>query len=307
MAKIDRLAKLFQALAHGDNAGAEKVAAEICADEEQRGHHSAARLLRGALRKNGNGAMRPGEAFGMTTDTPPVQPLLSSAALTALPHTIALSDVVLKRRWRDELADFVREWQQRSVLDQRGIRRRTKLFFYGPPGCGKSLTARALAKEMGLPLYVVRFDAVIGAYLGQTAIHLRQLFHFAETVPCVLLFDELDALGKKRGNPLDVGELDRIVIALMQELEHSHSSGAIIATSNLPRHVDDALWRRFDLAAEFPPPTKAELLAFAKRIAAAHHISLGRKLPQRVATAKSFAGAEKLLEAEARRLALSEG
>lgn len=306
MAKIDRLAKLFQALAHGDNARAEKVAAEICADEEQRGHHSAARLLRGALRKNGNGAMRPAEQWGTALDAFSSQPL-PSAALTALPHTVGLGDVVLKKRWRDELSSFVREWHRRSVLEKRGIRRRTKLFFFGPPGCGKSLTARALAKEMALPLYVVRFDGVIGAYLGQTAIHLRQLFHFAETVPCVLLFDELDALGKKRGNPLDVGELDRIVIALMQELEHSQPSGAIIATSNLPRHVDDALWRRFDLVVEFPSPTKAELLAFAKRGAKDHDIPLGRNVRQHLTSAKSFAEADKLLEAEARRVALSEG
>ncbi|HQU45639.1 MAG TPA: ATP-binding protein, partial [Pirellulales bacterium] len=197
--------------------------------------------------------------------------------------------------------------RQRSVLQQRGIRRRTRLFFYGPPGCCKSLTARALAKELGLPIYVVRFDGVIGAYLGQTAIHLRQLFHFAESVPCILLFDELDALGKKRGNPLDVGELDRIVIALMQELEHTSPSGAIIATSNLPRHVDDALWRRFDLAVQFPSPTKAELQAFGKSIATTHQISFGPRIKRRIATAKSFAEAEKLVEAEARRMALSEG
>lgn len=302
MAKVDRLAKLFDALAHGDNARAEKVAAEICADEEQRGHHSAARLLRGALRKNGNGVMR----FSQPLEAS-IQPLLSSAALTALPPTIGLADIVLKNRWRDELADFVREWQQRSILQQRGIRRRTKLFFYGPPGCGKSLTARALAKELGLPSYVVRFDGVIGAYLGQTAIHLRQLFHFAETVPCVLLFDELDALGKKRGNPLDVGELDRIVIALMQELEHTLPSGAIIATSNLPRHVDDALWRRFDLAVEFPCPTKAELQSFGKSLATTYQIGFGPAIKRRLATAKSFAEAEKLVEAEARRTALSKG
>ena len=111
------------------------------------------------------------------------------------------------------------EWNHREKLKDRGIARRSKLLFYGPPGCGKSLTANALATELAIPLFLVRFDAVIGAYLGQTAIHLRQLFQFAETTPCVLLFDELDALGKKRGNPTDVGELDRIVIALMQELE----------------------------------------------------------------------------------------
>jgi len=76
------------------------------------------------------------------------------------------------------------------------------------------------------------------------------------------MFDEVDALGKKRGNPLDVGELDRIVIAFMQELEHSFPRGFVIATSSLPGELDQALWRRFDLVLEFRSPTKAELVSF---------------------------------------------
>ena len=95
------------------------------------------------------------------------------------------------------------------------------------------MTAQALANALRLPLYVVRFDSVIGSYLGQTAVHLREIFQYAETAQSVLLFDEIDALGKRRGHPSDVGELDRIVIALMQELEFSESKGLIIATSNL--------------------------------------------------------------------------
>ncbi len=138
-----------------------------------------------------------------------------------MPTGVDLAAVTLPSATREELARLNLEWYHRVRLMERGIARRTKLLFHGPPGCGKSLTASALAKELQLPVYLVRFDAVIGAYLGQTAIHLRQLFHFAETTPCVLLFDELDALGKRRGNPTDVGELDRIAIALMQELEHT--------------------------------------------------------------------------------------
>jgi len=97
------------------------------------------------------------------------------------------------------------------------------------------------ANELAYPLYcsLRRRD---GAYLGQTAIHLRELFRFASNNPSVLLFDEIDALGKQRGNPLDVGELDRIVIALMQELEFSETQGIVIATSNLPENLDRALW-----------------------------------------------------------------
>ena len=57
----------------------------------------------------------------------------------------------------------------------------------------------------------------------------------------MLLFDEVDALAKRRGSPLEVGELDRVVIAFMQELERASAEGFIIATCNLPRTLDDAL------------------------------------------------------------------
>jgi AAA+ superfamily predicted ATPase len=157
---------------------------------------------------------------------------------------------------------------------------------------------------MHLPAYLVRFDAVIGAYLGQTAIHLRQLFHFAEITPCVLLLDELDALGKRRGNPLDVGELDRIVIALMQELEHSTPAGLIIGTSNMARHLDDALWRRFDLALAFPSPGRATLRRYAKQVATARAVSVPARVLRRAERSRSFANAESIIIAEARRQAI---
>jgi len=150
----------------------------------------------------------------------------------------------------------------------------------------------------------VRFEAVIGAYLGQTAIHLRQLFHFAETTPCVLLLDEMDALGKQRGSPLDVGELDRIVIALMQELEHSDPMGLIIGTSNLAKHLDKALWRRFDLALRFGKPRPKTLAAFATRVATANGCRLSAAVTARVSKADSFAQTEQIVIAEVRRQAL---
>src|SRR5262249_54496174 len=147
---------------------------------------------------------------------------------------------------------------------------------------------------------IVRFDGVIGAYLGQTAIHLREMFRFAERTPCVLMFDEVDALGKRRGNPLDVGELDRIVIAFMQELEHSAPAGLVIATSNLPRELDSALWRRFDLILEFPAPNRSELTSFAALIAKKHRLAAANGVLRRASRANSYAEAQRLVEAEVR-------
>jgi SpoVK/Ycf46/Vps4 family AAA+-type ATPase len=157
---------------------------------------------------------------------------------------------------------------------------------------------------MSLPTYVVRFDAVIGAYLGQTALHLRELFRFAEQTPCVLVFDEVDALAKQRGNPLDVGELDRIVISFMQELEHSQTKGVIIATSNLPSHLDKALWRRFDLTMEFPRPSPTELRAFVLKKTREFRTKLSGSQIKRFIKTRSYAEAEKCVESVVRQIAL---
>jgi AAA+ superfamily predicted ATPase len=150
----------------------------------------------------------------------------------------------------------------------------------------------------------VRFDSIIGAYLGQTATHLRQLFQFAEVNQCVLLFDEIDALGKRRGSPTDVGELDRIVIALMQELELSNIQGFVIATSNIPGSLDPALWRRFDLAVHFPGPNNREIIRFTRSKAKSFGLSLSTELLHRVSVVKNYAEVERAIEDEARRIVL---
>jgi SpoVK/Ycf46/Vps4 family AAA+-type ATPase len=290
MATNKLMSDLFRAISSDDHSRARDIASAIAAETERKGHRSAARKLRSSLRASPiphqtNGAIFP------------------SAALVLLSADTSFEDVVLSGKARQTLNELVLEWRHRDYLRKRGIPPRTKLLFFGPPGCGKSMTARALGRALSLPVYVVRFDAVIGAYLGQTAIHLRQLFKFAEEQPCILLLDEMDALGKQRGNPLDVGELDRIVIALMQELEHSHPRGLVIGTSNLPRHLDMALWRRFDLTLEFPKPTQSQIRSYALRKARELRFSI-EGLPRKLGRSQSFAEAERLLVAEARMKAL---
>jgi AAA+ superfamily predicted ATPase len=302
MASIDELTRLFRVLAAEDWERAKSLAFDIADGETQKGHHTAAQILRGALNPNGTSPAKNGNGFIESRS----HVTLLSDALAPAPNPIPLDSVMLRPRWKRELLAIVEEWQKRDGLREKGIRRRTKLFFFGPPGCGKSLAARAIGHAMSLPTYVVRFDAIIGAYLGQTAIHLRELFRFAVSTPCVLLFDEIDALGKRRGNPLDVGELDRIVISMMQELEHSEPAGIVIATSNMPKYLDDALWRRFDLIVEFPIPSKSELHTFGKNLAAIHSIRLPPAVVTQLTSVKSYAEAEKLIQGELRRHALRE-
>jgi SpoVK/Ycf46/Vps4 family AAA+-type ATPase len=302
MASISQLTKLFKAVAAADLSVAQEVAVEISQAEEQHGHHTAAQVLRGALRPN---SRRNGSDGGSTRIVQQAQSTLLSNALTSVETERSFDDIVLRPPARSEFGDLISEWKNRDELIARQIRRRRKLLFYGPPGCGKSLSAQVLGSVLSLPVFVVRFDAVVGAYLGQTALHLRELFRFAETTPCVLLIDEVDALGKKRGNPLDVGELDRIVITLMQELEHAEPQGYIVATSNLPGHLDEALWRRFDLVLDFPRPNLGELSAFGAARARASGVRMSDRLRKSIRTGKSFAEVERSVESEARRLVLA--
>lgn len=296
MTATRKLAELFRAVASSDQAGALAVAGEICRAEDEKGHRLAARILRGALTANRDGAV------GQANVTAGGDAQMLATGLVRLKSDVPLESIVLSPASRAELSSVVKEWRHARALRVSGIEPRSKLLFHGPPGCGKSLTARAIGHELDLPVYMVRFDAVIGAFLGQTAIHLRQLFSFAERTPCILLLDELDALGKRRGNPLDVGELDRIVIALLQELEHAHPAGIVIGTTNLPKHLDDAVWRRFDLSVSFGAPTRATLLQFARSIARKWNVTLRASALEKAATCKSYAAAEGAVVAEVRRL-----
>ena len=299
MPRIDLVAKLLRAVGQRDLVSAEKIASEIAAHEERKGHHTAAQLLRGSLVGNGvNGGY-----IVRSHQAEFTQSVLGSA-LALRSSAERLSEIVLRPDARRLLDEIIREAKHAKVLASRGIRRRTKLLFHGPPGCGKSLTALCLANELNLPLYVVRFDSVIGSYLGQTAVHLRELFEFAHRTNCVLLFDEIDALGKRRGHPSDVGELDRIVIALMQELELSDNRGLVVATSNLPEALDLALWRRFDLSLSFPRPTASELRSFLRSRLRAYRIPSEPRLLRQVVESRSFAEAERLIEDAARRQVL---
>lgn len=308
MPSIRQLAKLFKALSEKDLESAQEIAGEIASSEEKKGHPSAAQMLRGALHSNGLRRNRPIEtATSLLINGNFLENALSRGLVgTRVGGGTRLQDAMLSPVTRAELDNIINETQNGAYLLSKGIQKRSKLLFVGPPGCGKSFTAHAIANELGLPLYIVRFDAVIGSYLGQTATHLRELFRFVSLTPCVLLFDEIDALGKRRGSLLEVGELDRIVISLMQELEFLETQSIVIATSNLPQSLDRALWRRFDLTLKFPPPTKKDLSAYARRISQNFGLKLSAGSFKQIVTAKTYADAEKLVEAEARRIALEE-
>jgi len=295
--KISDLSNLFHALSSEDLRGARVAAEAIASAEERAGHHGAATRLRGALSSTGPRAdAEPGAinipAFVAMPDI-----------LSRLPEA-SLDDVELAKSAHDALREVLKEHRHRSRLLAHDLRPRARLFFFGPPGCGKTLTARALGTSLGVPTYVVRFDALVGSYLGQTSIRLREVFRFAESQPSVIVIDEIDAVGRHRGRTGDVGEMDRVVNSLMQQLELVQPATMLIAASNLAEHLDPALLRRFDFTLEFPRPSRSQLSDFAKHQAKARGIKLTRGVLAAIGKATTFAEVEKFIESEHRRMLL---
>lgn len=251
MAQLRTLASLFTAIGRGDLSSATSVAGTIIDAEQKAGHHQAARMLRGSLSHNG---------LEQTEFMAP-----ASHAPTMLIREVegpGLDRVELQPQTRSVVRELLAESRYASKLEAAGIPRRRSLLLSGPPGCGKTLTARSLGAELKLPVFTARLSAIIGSYLGQTGGNLRDLFAFAQRTRCVLLLDELDALGRTRGRSQDVGEIDRVIISLLQELDHSAPAGLIVGATNLPQNLDPALWRRFDVTLELPRPTPAQLRRF---------------------------------------------
>ena len=132
-------------------------------------------------------------------------------------------------------------------------RTRTALFI-GPPGVGKTLSARWIASQLNLPLMVLDLSAVMSSFLGRTGNNVRSVLDYAKKQQCVLLLDELDAIAKRRDDATEIGELKRLVTVLIQEVDNWPSSGMLIAATNHPELLDTAVWRRFDHVIKFPTP-----------------------------------------------------
>ena len=180
---VDLLSNLLQALTQRRWDDALRLGEDIASREARRGHSRVARRLRGALTL--------GDESESESPTP-VGAQLAGALLPVEP-VASLDEVVLPAQIRMKLGEVIQEWRLRQRLETAGVTRRTKLLLHGAPGCGKTLTARALGGEMNLPVLVVRFDGVVGSYLGQTAARLRELFRYAETVPSVIVLDRTAA------------------------------------------------------------------------------------------------------------------
>lgn len=260
MNHVERLLALFRAFRERDDEAFHRAAEAIIADELTANHHAQARDLRKAL--TSNGAERPLHRNGTGLTVLPKDRRYGEPLVNVIEPRIDASRVILSQETRTQIDRVVEEHSQRLKLAKYGYLPKSKLLFWGPPGCGKTLTSHFIASTLGLPLGIVRLNTLITSFLGETASHIQRVFDLAQTTPMVLLLDEADAIAKDRDDRNDVGELKRVVNSLLQAMDTFQSADSIvIAASNHQYLLDEALWRRFDDVVVFPMPSGEQLKA----------------------------------------------
>lgn len=162
--------------------------------------------------------------------------------------------VFFDSRVKQRVNEFLTHVGNADRLLAAGVGVEPTILLHGPPGTGKSLTAAYIASQLGLPLLTARIDTLVSSYLGSTSKNLRNLFEHVSRRPCVLFLDEIDSIGKLRDDQHEMGELKRVVIALLQNIDRVQGEIVIIAATNHPHILDRAIWRRFQFHLEMEVP-----------------------------------------------------
>jgi SpoVK/Ycf46/Vps4 family AAA+-type ATPase len=270
----EAIRKLLLAHFRGDEAAFRAVAREYVEKERRLNHNTLANELERILAEaNGLPGLRKGifATLGNGDGNLPRDKERNAVLVELAEPRRELDELVLSPPVRQAIDRLVAERRGGELLGSHGLRPAGKLLFCGPPGCGKSVAAEALARELYLPLATVRFDAVVSSYLGETAANLRKVFDFGRSRSMVLLFDEFDAIGKERTAADEHGELKRVVNSFLQLLDSFHAETVTVAATNHEGMLDPALWRRFDEIVVFPRPVREEI----KQLLARHF----RQLP----------------------------
>ncbi len=171
--------------------------------------------------------------------------------------TLESSEVLLPDAIQSRLLEFIQCVTHHEELQRAGAAVASRVLIYGPPGTGKTQTARWIAARLKLPLLTVRCDTLVSSLLGQTSRNLRRVFDYAQQLPCVLFLDEFDALAGARGNERDIGELQRVVIALLQNMDALPDNTVLVASTNHEQLLDPAIDRRFPFHIPMPVPDAA--------------------------------------------------
>ena len=216
MARADLLCELIRSGLANGSGSFRKAAEAICAEERSKQHEILANRISEMLNN------RQYQNNSSTRNNPQI---INSSALTASQlinekvPTKRLDQLLLPERVFNSCRDLIEEQSRSDLLRSYGIEPRNKVLLIGPPGNGKTSVAEGIAESLMIPLLTVRYENIIGAYLGETATRLSKLFEYVRTRQCVLFFDEFDTIGKERGDQHETGEIKRVVSSLLLQID----------------------------------------------------------------------------------------
>ncbi len=251
MATADQVKALVRSHAQGDDGQFYSVAMQVAARASRGGQARFAQDLRELIdevQRSSPGAT--GRVVAVAQPRGELAGLLSAS----YPQT-RMVDLVLEAVVRERLERVILEQRQQEKLRAQGFAPQRRLLLIGPPGTGKTMTASALAGELGCPLFLIRLDGLITKFMGETAAKLRLVFDALRDTRGVYLFDEVDALAGERTRGNDVGEIRRVLNSFLQFLEQDQSDSILVAATNHPQLLDRAMFRRFDEVIDYPLPS----------------------------------------------------
>lgn len=272
MASAEQIQSLISSFAERDEERFRTVALEIAAAASKAGDAQLARTVRSLVDRSRTSVL-PTVGPRAVPIARPVGDL--STLLTVTYPKVRLMDMVLIDAVRVQLERVLSESRAAAELRSHGLEPRRRLLLAGPPGCGKTMSAKALAGETGLPLLVVQFHGLITKYMGETGAKLHAIFESMHVTRGVYLFDEFDVVGTSRSSGDDVGEARRVVNSFLQLLEHDESESIVIAATNRVESLDPALFRRFDDFITYDSPNAAAVRRLIQhRLAAFEPVSV---------------------------------
>jgi len=195
-----------------------------------------------------------GETLGPNTPVPVDRETSAPLAEIIFPTDVASRPPLFNPIVTQAVGTIIEEWENFDALSDLDVAPSKTCLIYGAPGTGKTRLALWIARELGLPVVLIKLDGLVSSFLGTTARNIGNLFAFANRYRCVLLLDEFDAIAKVRDDPQEVGEIKRVVNALLQNLDSRRDIGFTIGITNHPKLLDPAIWRRFEVQLEIPKP-----------------------------------------------------
>lgn len=284
MAAADQIKTLIKSFGESDESRFFSTALQIAATEARQGHTTFAQELKKIIdqakkEKSLNGIEQ--KAVPLNLPKRELQELIE-----VFQPKIRFSDMVLDEAIEISLKKVIKEQNKWQLLQVHNLEPKRKLLLTGAPGTGKTMTAQAIAGELGLAVYIIRLDGLMSKYLGESIAKLRLIFDSMVDHRAVYLFDEFDSIGSHRNQGQDVGEIKRVLNSFLINIEKDKSNSIIIAATNLPESLDIALFRRFDDILKYPLPDEKHIVEIIKK------------------TTKSFAFSSKVIYKELSKIAL---